>query len=129
VTSRADYAGMAFAVTTAARAARTARASLAGEERVRAFLRAHAPAARASISISASGRRDLHRTAELLRSLATAHGCRVALAETGHIAAHWIDGIVWGTARDLEAFLAEAGPALRAEGRRARHEVGAIVAA
>ena len=57
-------------------------------------------------------------------------GCRVALAETGHIASHWIDAIVWGTAADVECFLMWSAPTLASSaGRRARHEVTAIVAA
>jgi hypothetical protein len=113
---------MSFAAAHAAR--------LAGEERVLAFLRTHAPTDRVSLSISTSARRGLRPAAELLRIQAADAGCRVALAETGHIAAHWIDAIVWGTAADIERFLTAVSPALvRTGGRRARHEVGAIVAA
>jgi hypothetical protein len=105
-------------------------ATLAGQERVLAFLRSHEPSARVSLSISSSARRGLHPTAELLRLKATATGCRVALAETGSLATHWIDAIVWGTAADLEEFLTSVSPALvRAAGRGSRHQVGAIVAA
>jgi hypothetical protein len=113
---------MAFAAAHAAR--------LSGEERVLAFLRSHAPTDRVTVSISTSARRGLRTTAELLRGQAAVAGCHVALAETGHIAAHWIDAIVWGTAADIEHFLTAVSPAIvRTGGRRARHEVGAIVAA
>jgi hypothetical protein len=122
VTSAADTSVMSFAAAHAA--------PLAGEERVLAFLRTHAPTDRVSLSISTSARRGLRPAAELLRIQAADAGCRVALAETGHIAAHWIDAIVWGTAADIERFLTAVSPALvRTGGRRARHEVGAIVAA
>jgi hypothetical protein len=113
---------MAFAVAHAAR--------LAGEDSLLAFLHSHESTDRVSVRISTSARRGLHATATLLRGEAAAAGCRVALAETGHIAAHWIDAIVWGTAADIERFLAAVSPVIvRTGGRRARHEVGAIVAA
>jgi len=52
------------------------------------------------------------------------------MAETGHVAAHWIDAIVWGTAADVECFLMSISPTLASSaGRRARHGVSAIVAA
>jgi hypothetical protein len=122
VISAADIKDMAFATAHAPR--------LAGEAQVFEFLRSHAPTDRVSVCVSTSGRRGLRPTAELLRQQAEATGCHVALAETGHIAAHWIDAIVWGTAADLESFLTSIAPALvRTGGRRARHEVGAIVAA
>lgn len=105
-------------------------ARLAGQEHVLAFLRSHEPTQRVSLSISSSGRRGLRPTAELMRLQAAAAGCRVALAETGSLASHWIDAIVWGTAADLENFLTSLGPALTAAaGRGSRHQVGAIVAA
>jgi hypothetical protein len=120
--SPADINGMAFATAHAVR--------LAGEARVFEFLRSHAPTDRVSICVSTSGRRGLRPTAALLRQEALATGCRVALAETGHIAAHWIDAIVWGTAVDVEGFLMLISPALAGSaGRRARHGVSAIVAA
>jgi hypothetical protein len=123
VTSPAETPDMAFLGThTSTR--------LAGEEQVLAFLRALAPTDRVSLSLSTSARRGLHPTADLLRRQAAVTGCRVALAETGHVAAHWIDAIVWGTAADLDAFLTTVAPTLvRTGGRRTRHEVGAIVAA
>lgn len=103
---------------------------LAGEDGVRAFLRARPPTDRVSVRVTASAWRGLHAAAELLRGEAAGHGCHVALAETGRLTAHWIDAIVWGTAADLEAFLTSVAPALvRTGGRRSRHEVGAIVAA
>jgi hypothetical protein len=120
--SPADVEGMAFATAHAAR--------LAGEARVFEFLRSHAPTDRVSVCVSTSARRGLRPTAELLRGEAAATGCRVALAETGHIASHWIDAIVWGTAADVECFLMLVSPALAGSaGRRARHGVSAIVAA
>jgi hypothetical protein len=119
----ADIADMAFATAHAA-------PRLDGQERVLAFLRAHAPTDRVSVCVSTSGRRALQPTAQLLRLQAAANGCHVALAETGHIAAHWIDAIVWGTAADVECFLTSMSPALAGSaGRRSRHRVGAIVAA
>ncbi len=103
---------------------------LMGEDSVHALLRALPPTDRVRGRVPASARRGLHPAAELLREAAAGHCCRVAVAETGHVAAHWIDAIVWGTAADLEAFLTSVAPALvRTGGRRARHEVGAIVAA
>ena len=103
---------------------------LAGQEHVHAFLRTLPPTDRVSVRVTASARRGLHAAALLLRTEAAGHGCHVAVAETGHVAAHWIDAIVWGTAADLEQFLTAVAPALvRTGGRRARHEVGAIVAA
>jgi hypothetical protein len=122
---------MAFGAVHATRAARAAHpARLAGEERVLAFLRALAPGDRVSLSIATSARRGLRPAVELLRAQAAATGCRVAVAETGHVAAHWVDAIVWGTVADVEQFLSAVSPALvRTGGRRARHEVGAIVAA
>jgi len=120
--SVADIEVMAFA------AAHTVR--LAGEARVFEFLRSHAPTDRVSVCVSTSGRRGLRPTAELLRQQAAATSCHVALAETGHIAAHWIDAIVWGTAVDVECFLMLISPALAGSAwRRARHGVSAIVAA
>ena len=120
--SPADIKDMAFATAHAVR--------LAGEARVFEFLRSHAPTDRVSICVSTSGRRGLRPTADLLRQEALATGCHVALAETGHIAAHWIDAIVWGTAVDVEGFLMLISPALAGSaGRRARHGVSAIVAA
>jgi len=120
--SVADIDGMAFAAAHAAR--------LAGEARVFAFLRSHQPTDRVSVCVSSSARRGLRPTAALLRQQAAATGCHVALAETGHIASHWIDAIVWGTAVDVECFLMLISPALAGSaGRRARHEVSAIVAA
>jgi hypothetical protein len=119
----ADIEAMAFT------AAHTA-ARLAGEARVFEFLRSHAPTDRVSVCVSTSGRRGLRPTAELLREQGAATGCHVALAETGHIASHWIDAIVWGTAVDVECFLMLISPALAGSaGRRARHGVSAIVAA
>lgn len=113
---------MAFAAAHAAR--------IAGEERALAFLRAHAPTDRVSLSISTGGRRALRHTAEVLRLQAAAAGCKLALAETGGVASHWIDAIVWGTAADVECFLTSVSPAIAAgAGRRSRHQVGAIVAA
>jgi hypothetical protein len=107
-----------------------ATARLAGEDSVLAFLRSHPPTDRVSVRVTASARRGLHEAADLLRTEASGHACHLALAETGHVAAHWIDAIVWGTAADLEAFLTSVAPALvRTGGRRAHHEVGAIVAA
>jgi hypothetical protein len=118
----ADIDGMAFATAHAAR--------LSGEARVFEFLRSHAPTDRVSVCVSSSARRGLRPTAELLRQQAAATGCHVALAETGHIASHWIDAIVWGTAVDVECFLMLISPALAGSaGRRARHGVSAIVAA
>src|SRR3954447_22153282 len=103
---------------------------LAGADSVHAFLQSLPPTVRVSVRVTASARRHLHTAAELLRAEADGHGCHVALAETGHVAAHWIDAIVWGTAADLAEFLTAVTPALvRTGGRRARHEVGAIVAA
>ena len=103
---------------------------LSGEDHVHALLRTLPPTDRVSVRVTASARRGLHTAAQLLRREATSHGCRVAVAETGHVAAHWIDAIVWGTAADLEDFLTAVAPALvRTGGRRAHHEVGAIVAA
>lgn len=94
------------------------------------FLRSHAPTDRVSICVSTSARRGLRPTADLLRSQGSATGCHVALAETGHIASHFIDAIVWGTAVDVECFLMLISPALAGSaGRRARHGVSAIVAA
>lgn len=120
--SRADDTVMAFAPAHAAR--------FTGEDRVIAFLHSQAPTDRVSVRVSTSARRGLRTTAELLRGEAAAAGCRVALAETGHIASHWIDAIVWGTAADIECFLTAVSPAIvRTGGRHARHEVGAIVAA
>jgi hypothetical protein len=122
VARAADTEVMAFAAAHVAR--------LAGEERVLAFLQSHAPTDRVSVRVSTSARRGLHPTAQLLRGQAAATGCRVAMAETGHIAARWIDAIVWGTAADIELFLTAVSPAIvRTGGRHARHEVGAIVAA
>jgi hypothetical protein len=122
VISAADIKDMAFATAHAPR--------LAGEAQVFEFLRSHAPTDRVSVCVSTSGRRGLRPTAELLRQQAEATGCHVALAETGHIAAHWIDAIVWGTAVDVECFLMLISPALAGSaGRRARHGVSAIVAA
>jgi hypothetical protein len=122
VISAADMRDMAFATAQAAR--------VAGEAQVFDFLRAHAPTDRVSICVSTSGRRDLQPTAALLRQQALATGCHVALAETGHIAARWIDAIVWGAAVDVECFLMLISPALAGSaGRRARHGVSAIVAA
>jgi hypothetical protein len=119
---RADTDHMAFAVATASR--------LAGEDRVLAFLRALPSTERVSVRLTASARRGLRPAADLLRCQAAQHGCRVALAETGHVAARWIDAIVLGTAADVESFLTSVSPVLvRTGGRRARHEVGAIVAA
>ena len=103
-----------------------------GEERVLAFLRAQAPTDRVSVNISTGARQSwgsLRPTADLLRAQAAAAGCRVAVAETGGIASHWIDAIVWGTAADVECFVVALSPALAASGRRSRHRVGAIVAA
>jgi hypothetical protein len=118
----ADIDVMAFATAHAAR--------LAGEARVFEFLRSHEPTDRVSVCVSSSARRGLRPTAALLREQAAATGCRVALAETGHIASHWIDAIVWGTAVDVECFLMLISPAMAGSaGRRARHEVSAIVAA
>jgi anti-sigma regulatory factor (Ser/Thr protein kinase) len=118
----ADSEVMAFAAAHAVR--------LAGEARVFEFLRSHAPTDRVSVCVSTSGRRGLRPTAALLREQAAATSCHVALAETGHIAAHWIDAIVWGTAVDVECFLMLISPALAGSaGRRARHGVSAIVAA
>jgi hypothetical protein len=103
---------------------------LTGEDSVHALLRALPPTDRVTVRVTASARRGLHPAAELLRTEASGHGCRVAVAETGHVAARWIDAIVWGTAADVESFLTSVAPALvRTGGRRARHEVGAIVAA
>jgi hypothetical protein len=122
VTWDADTEDMASATATLTR--------LAGEDSVHALLRALAPTDRVTVRVTASARRGLHPAAELLRTEASGHGCRVAVAETGHVAAHWIDAIVWGTAADLEAFLTSVAPALvRTGGRRARHGVDAIVAA
>jgi hypothetical protein len=121
---------MAFAAHASAAAHAAHSARMAGEERVLAFLRSHEPTDRVSVSISTGARRGLRPTAELLRLQAAAAGCKVAIAETGGIASHWIDAIVWGTAADLECFLNSVRPAMaRAAGRRARHMVGAIVAA
>ncbi|MDQ1629711.1 MAG: hypothetical protein QOI54_3455 [Actinomycetota bacterium] len=105
-------------------------ARLAGEERVLAFLRTLAPTDPVSVRLTTSARRGLRPAAELLRAQSAVHRCHVALAVTGHVAAHWIDAIVWGTAGDVEAFVIAVSPVLvRTAGRRARHEVGAIVAA
>jgi hypothetical protein len=118
----ADIRDMAFATAQAAR--------LAGEAQVFEFLRSHAPTDRVSVCVSTSARRGLRPTAQLLRMEAASTGCHVALAETGHIASHWIDAIVWGTAADVECFLMLVSPALAGSaGRRARHGVSAIVAA
>lgn len=120
--SIADIGDMAFAAAHAAR--------LSGEARVFEFLRSHAPTDRVSICVSTSGRRGLRPTAQLLRLQAAETGCHVAMAETGHVAAHWIDAIVWGTAADVECFLMSISPTLASSaGRRARHGVSAIVAA
>lgn len=94
------------------------------------FLRSHQPTDRVSVCVSTSGRRGLRPTAQLLREQASATSCHVALAETGHIASHWIDAIVWGTAVDVECFLMLISSALAGSaGRRTRHGVSAIVAA
>jgi hypothetical protein len=114
----------------AARAARLAAAHLDGEDDVLALLRTVPPTTAVSVRVTASARRGLHGAADLLRAEAGAHACHLALAETGHVAAHWIDAIVWGTAADLDAFLTDIAPALvRTGGRRAHHGVDAIVAA
>jgi hypothetical protein len=120
--SVADIKDMAIATAHAAR--------LAGEARVFEFLRSHAPTDRVSVCVSTKARRGLRPTADLLRREAATSGCHVALAETGHVASHWIDAIVWGTAADVECFLMVVSPVLAGSaGRRARHGVSAIVAA
>jgi hypothetical protein len=76
-----------------------------GTETTLARLRGLPPDEHATLRLSAGARRGLTATARLLREQATAAGCGVALAETGGLAAHWIDGIVWGPAADLAVFV------------------------
>ncbi len=71
-----------------------------------------------TIRLATSTPRTRPSIAELLQAHAFAAHCQIAVAETRGIAVRWVDGIVTGTAEQLELFVATVSPVLdRSHGR------------
>ncbi len=65
-----------------------------------------------TLRLSTSTARTRPSIAELLQAHAFAAHCQIAVAETRGIAVRWVDGIVSGTAEQLNDFLATVAPVL-----------------
>lgn len=65
-----------------------------------------------TIRLSTSTSRTRPSIAELLQAHAFAAHCQIAVAETSGIAVRWVDGIVSGTAEQLNDFLVTVAPVL-----------------
>ena len=81
-------------------------------ERVLAALQECPASQWVTIRLSTSTSRTRPSIAELLQAHAFAAHCQIAVAETRGIAVRWVDGIVSGTAEQLNDFLVTVAPVL-----------------